>query len=51
MWGFNIYGQCGVGDKKRKPCQPERIIFGDDGEELPKFSKVACSKNATYAID
>jgi len=51
MWGFNIYGQCGVGDKKKKPCQPERICYGAEGEELPLFSKVACSKNATYAID
>ena len=50
MWGFNVYGQLGVGDKKTR-WSPERIVYNDQGQELPLFSKVACSKYATYAID
>jgi alpha-tubulin suppressor-like RCC1 family protein len=50
MWGFNVYGQVGVGDKKTR-WHPEQICYSAAGEQLPQFSKVACSKYATYAID
>ena len=49
-WGFNIYGQTGHGDTKTK-WFPERVTHDIEGNELPQFSKVACSKFATYALD
>ena len=50
VWGFNTYGQVGLGDKKTH-WLPEKIQFDADGNDVPKFYKVACSKYATYAID
>lgn len=30
---------------------PEKVCLDDQGQELPLFNKVACSKFATYALD
>lgn len=50
MWGFNVYGQLGTGDKKTRwtPVRIERDIIGNN---IPRLVKVKCSYYATFAID
>lgn len=50
MWGFNVYGQLGTGDKKSRwnPVRIERDILGN---HIARLVKVKCSYYATYAID
>lgn len=49
-WGFSIYGQTGHGDMKTH-WYPEKLNVDIDGNQLPQFNKVACSKYATFALD
>jgi alpha-tubulin suppressor-like RCC1 family protein len=50
MWGFNVYGQLGTGDKKTRwfPYKIDRDIIGT---ALPRMKKIACSSNSTFGID
>ena len=50
MWGFNTYGQVGVGDKKTH-WFPERVMFDQDGQSIESIKSVACSNYGTFAID
>jgi len=50
MWGFNIYGQLGTGDKKTK-WFPTKVTHEDSGMELQRLVKIQCSSNSTFAID
>ena len=50
MWGFSVYGQTGLGDMKTH-WYPEKVTLDVEGQELPQFNKVACSKFATFALD
>ena len=49
-WGFNIYGQVGVGDTKTRVF-PQKITTDNEGNVMGKQIKIKCSKNATYCID
>ena len=49
-WGFSIYGQTGHGDMKTH-WYPEKIENDIDGQVIPSFNKVSCSKFGTYALD
>lgn len=49
-WGFNTYGQVGLGDKKTH-WAPTQIKVDAEGNEMQPIIKVACSNYATYAID
>lgn len=52
-WGFNTYGQVGLGDKTTH-WTPELVQFAkNDGilVQLQPIIKVACSQYATFAID
>lgn len=50
LWGFNVYGQLGTGDKKSKwsPVRVERDIIGN---HIPRLVNVKCSYFSTFAID
>jgi alpha-tubulin suppressor-like RCC1 family protein len=50
VWGFNVYGQLGIGDKKTRwfPVRVEKDIVGNI---LPKIQKIQCSYYATFMID
>jgi hypothetical protein len=50
MWGFNVYGQLGTGDKLNRwyPVRIERDIIGS---HIPRLVKIKCSNYATFAID
>lgn len=50
MWGFNTYGQVGLGDKKTH-WYPERIFSDAEGASLAVIKSVACSNYGTFAID
>ena len=50
MWGFNIYGQLGTGDKKTR-WGPERIERDIVGNLMPQIQKVACGYYSTFVID
>ena len=50
QWGFSIYGQTGFGDTKTR-WYPEQVTQDEEGNELPKFIKIACSKFGTFALD
>ena len=50
MWGFNTYGQVGLGDKKTH-WYPERIILDSEGSLLENIKSVACSNYGTFCID
>ena len=50
-WGFNVFGQLGIGEKgniRRKPVLIEKDITNG---WLPKVRDVACGYNFTYMID
>lgn len=49
-WGFNIYGQLGLGDKKTR-WYPERVCIDISNHNLARQIKVKCSNYATYSID
>lgn len=49
-WGFNVYGQLGVGDKKNR-WVPELVQADNQGETLPPFVRIQCSNYGTFAID
>ena len=49
-WGFNVFGQVGMGDTAPH-WKPAHVSHDDQGEELQPIIKVACSNYATYAID
>lgn len=49
-WGFNSYGQVGLGDKKTH-WSPEAVEVDCNGEIMQPILKIACSNYATYAID
>lgn len=49
-WGFNIYGQLGLGDKKTR-WYPERVVSDNSFHALSRQLKVTCSKHATFSID
>lgn len=50
MWGFNTYGQVGIGNKQTQwyPVKIERDIIGNS---IAKLKRVECSYYATFAID
>mmetsp|Transcript_7467 Transcript_7467/g.6753 ORF Transcript_7467/g.6753 Transcript_7467/m.6753 type:complete len:149 (+) Transcript_7467:1622-2068(+) len=50
MWGFNVYGQLGTGDKRTRwnPIRIERDIIGNN---IPRLMKVKCAYYSTFAID
>jgi len=50
MWGFNTYGQVGLGDKKTH-WLPERIVTDVEGTSLHYVRAVACSNYSTFCID
>ncbi len=50
MWGFNSYGQLGVGDKKTR-WYPERIYHDSASQPLPRLVRVECSNYGTFCID
>ena len=50
MWGFNTYGQVGLGDKKTH-WYPERILLDSEGNSLENVKSVACSNYGTFCID
>ena len=49
-WGFNNYGQAGLGDKDTH-WYPELVSQDCEGRMMQPIIKVACSKYATFAID
>lgn len=49
-WGSNEYGQLGHGGNEGK-SEPTKISLADDGEELPKFSKIDAGYGLTLALD
>ena len=49
-WGFNIYGQLGLGDKKTR-WYPEKVQQQASGHNLSRQVKVKCSNYATFSID
>ena len=51
MWGLNVFGQLGIGEKrniKRKPVRVEKDIANG---WLPRVKDVACGYNFTFMID
>ena len=50
MWGFNVYGQLGTGDKITRwtPTRIERDIIGN---HIARLVKVKCTFYSTFAID
>lgn len=49
-WGFNIYGQLGLGDKKTR-WYPERVQLDNNSHYMYRQIKVKCSNYATFSID
>ncbi|MCL2322933.1 MAG: Ig-like domain-containing protein [Oscillospiraceae bacterium] len=49
-WGSNEYGQLGNGTTEFK-LEPNRIFTADDGDILPKFSKIDAGFGVVLAID
>ena len=49
-WGFNIYGQLGLGDKKTR-WYPEKVARDISGHNLARQIKVKCSNYASFSID
>jgi hypothetical protein len=49
-WGFNVYGQLGLGDKKTR-WYPERVSIDILFHNLSRQVKVKCSSYATFSID
>lgn len=49
-WGFNIYGQLGLGDKATR-WFPERVSRDISSHNLARQIKVKCSNYATFSID
>ena len=50
VWGFNIYGQLGLGDRKTRwfPTRVERDVIGNN---LAKAAHVSCGYYSTFIID
>lgn len=49
-WGFNIYGQLGLGDKKTR-WKPEQVNKDISSHNMARQIKVKCSNYATFSID
>jgi alpha-tubulin suppressor-like RCC1 family protein len=49
-WGFNIYGQLGLGDRKTR-WYPEKVSRDISGHNLARQIKVKCSNYAAFSID
>ncbi len=49
-WGSNEYGQLGLGDTAIRN-EPTRILVSDDGNILPKFSKITAGYGLTLCLD
>lgn len=41
-WGFNVYGQLGLGDFETR-YSPELVQYGATGDQLQPIIKVKCS--------
>jgi alpha-tubulin suppressor-like RCC1 family protein len=50
MWGFNFYGQLGLGDNLTR-WSPARVYKDILGALLPPIKHVACGYYSTYIID
>ena len=50
VWGFNNWGQLGVGDHTTR-WEPVRVEKDIIGNLLPQIQKAVCSYYSTYAID
>lgn len=51
MWGFNMFGQLGIGQKRNIKWKPVRVEKDIANGWLPKAKDVACGYNFTFMID
>ncbi len=51
MWGLNVFGQLGIGEKRNIHWKPMKVEKDITNNWLPKVRDVSCGYNFTFMID
>ena len=51
MWGLNVFGQLGIGEKRNIRWKPVRVEKDIANGWLPRVKDIACGYNFTFMID
>lgn len=51
MWGLNVFGQLGIGERRNIRWKPVRLEKDITNNWMPKIKDVACGYNFTFVID